>query len=58
MSAEVNLEIEEKSSEDEACTDDGEGEDLAIRGLLVPLFVDDDSDSSSSDEDEDVEGLQ
>ncbi len=58
VSAEVNLEIEEKSSEDEACTDDGEGEDLAIRGLLVPLFVDDDSDSSSSDEDEDMEGLQ
>eukprot|EP00945_MAST-04E_sp_MAST-4E-sp1_P002942 g2942.t1 len=58
VSAEVNLEIEEKSSEDEAGTEDGEGEDLASRGLLVPLFVDGDSGPSGSEGDGGGEGLR
>ena len=48
---EFNIENDGESNEEETPEESDVQNDLAIRGLLVPLFVDDSSDDSTSEED-------
>ena len=50
-SIEFNIENDGTSSEEEIPEESDAQNDLAIRGMLVPLFVDDNSDDSTSDDD-------